>query len=99
MFDDMINIKNFDPNQINIDKKLYKNIIIYCIGNITIKNLSYVKINSVNPLYIIIDKVDGYIEESNGNKNLTIFFTKRQKILATSFLGWVFVITENARVK
>ena len=51
MFDDMINIKNFDPNQINIDKKLYKNIIIYCIGNITIKNLSYVKINSVNPLY------------------------------------------------
>ena len=87
MFDDMINIKNFDPNQINIDKKLYKNIIIYCIGNITIKNLSYVKINSVNPLYIIIDKVDGYIEESSGNKNLTIFFTKRQKILATSFLG------------
>ena len=87
MFDDMINIKNFDPNQINIDKKLYKNIIIYCIGNITIKNLSYVKINSVNPLYIIIDKVDGYIEESNGNKNLTIFLTKRQKILATSFLG------------
>ena len=87
MFDDMINIKNFDPNQINIDKKLYKNIIIYCIGNITIKNLSYVKINSVNPLYIIIDKVDGYIEESNGDKNLTIFLTKRQKILATSFLG------------
>ena len=87
MFDDMINIKNFDPNQINIDKELYKNIIIYCIGNITIKNLSYVKINSVNPLYIIIDKVDGYIEESNGNKNLTIFLTKRQKILATSFLG------------
>ena len=87
MFDDMINIKNFDPNQINIDKELYKNIIIYCIGNITIKNLSYVKINSVNPLYIIIDKVDGYIEESNGNKNLTIFLKKRQKILATSFLG------------
>ena len=79
MFDDMINIKNFDPNQINIDKKLYKNIIIYCIGNITIKNLSYVKINSVNPLYIIIDKVDGYIEESNGNKNLTIFLTKSHK--------------------
>ena len=79
MFDDMINIKNFDPNQINIDKKLYKNIIIYCIGNITIKNLSYVKINSVNPLYIIIDKIDGYIEESNRNKYLTFVSTDKNK--------------------
>ena len=25
---DMINIKNFDPNSIKIDKKLFKNIII-----------------------------------------------------------------------
>ena len=32
------------------------------------KNLSYVNINSVNPLYLIIDKADGYLEESNGNK-------------------------------
>ena len=28
-------------------------------------------INSVNPLYVIIREVDGYIEESNGNKYLT----------------------------
>ena len=60
-FDDMINIKNFDSNQIKIDKNSYKNIIIYHTGYITIKNLSYVKVNSVNPLYFIIDKVDGYI--------------------------------------
>ena len=60
-FDDMINIKNFDSNQIKIDKNSYKNIIIYHTGYITIKNLSYVKVNSVNPLYLIIDKVDGYI--------------------------------------
>ena len=26
-FDGMINIKNFDPNQIKIDKKSYKNVI------------------------------------------------------------------------
>ena len=60
-FDDMINIKNFDSNQIKIDKNSYKNIIIYHTGYITIKNLSQVKVNSVNPLYLIIDKVDGYI--------------------------------------
>ena len=58
VFDEMINIKNFDPDQIKIDNKY---IIIYYI---TIKNLSYVKINSVTPLYFIIDKVDGYFEKA-----------------------------------
>ena len=28
----------------------------------------YENINSVNPLYLIIGEVDGYIEESNGTK-------------------------------
>ena len=58
LFDEMINIKNFDPDQIKIDNKY---IIIYYI---TIKNLSYVKSNSVTPSYFIIDKVDGYIEKA-----------------------------------
>ena len=60
----MINIKNFVLNQIKIGKKSYKNIIIYYIGYITIKNQSYAKLNSVNPLYLIINKINGYIEES-----------------------------------
>ena len=38
----------------------------------TVKNLSCVKINSVNPLCLIIDKINGYIEESNGNRYLTL---------------------------
>ena len=45
-FDDMINITNFDPKLLKIDKKSYKNIGIYYIGYITVKD--YVKINSVN---------------------------------------------------
>ena len=61
--DDMINIKNFDPNLLKIDKKSYKNIDIYYIGYITMKDSDYVKINSVNPLYLIIGEVDGYFEE------------------------------------
>ena len=39
----------------------------------------YVKINSVNPLYLIIDKTDGYIEESNGNKYLILASTNKNK--------------------
>ena len=49
-FDDMINIKDFDPNLLKIDKKSYKNIDIYYIGYITMKDSDYVKIKNVNPL-------------------------------------------------
>ena len=76
-FDGMINIKNFDPNQIKMDTESYKNIIIYYIGYITTKNLNYVKTNSVNPLYLVTDKVGGCIEGSNGNKNLTLVFNNK----------------------
>ena len=69
-FDDMINIKDFDPNLLKIDKKSYKNIDIYYIGYITVKDSDYVKINSVNPLYQMTDKVNGYTEEKNGSKYL-----------------------------
>ena len=67
----MISIKNFDPSLIKIDKKSYKNIGIYHIGYITMKGSDHVKINSVNPLYLIIGELDGYIETNNGNKYLT----------------------------
>ena len=56
-FDDRINIKDFDPSLLKIDKNSYKNIGIYYIGYITMKNFDYVKINSVNPLYVTINEV------------------------------------------
>ena len=49
-FDDIINIKNFDPNNIKINEKSYNNILIYFIAYLTIKDSKYVKIYSVNPL-------------------------------------------------
>ena len=61
-FDDFINIKNFDPNNIKIDEELYKHILLYYIGYVTIKDSKYVKVNSVNPLYLITNKVNGYFE-------------------------------------
>ena len=73
--DDIINIKNFDLNEIKTDKKSYKDIDIYYIGNIIIKNLTYAKINSGNSLYLIINKITGYIEESNRNNYLTLVST------------------------
>ena len=35
-FDDMINIRDFDPNLLKVEKKSHKSIDIYCIGYITI---------------------------------------------------------------
>ena len=78
-YDDRINIKDFDSNLIKIDKKTYKNINIYYIGYITIRDSNYVKINSVNSLYLIIDEADGCIEESNGNKYLDFASTDKNK--------------------
>ena len=45
----------------------------------TIKDSKYVKINNVNPLCLIINKVNGYFEEINGNKYLTLARTKKSK--------------------
>ena len=64
-FDDSINIKIFDPNNIKIDETSYKKILIYYIGYVTIKDPRYVKINNVNPLYLISSKMNGYFEEIN----------------------------------
>ena len=50
----MINIKNLDPNRVKIDKNSYKNIFIFYIGYMRIKDLIYVKIYSVNPLYLSV---------------------------------------------
>ena len=59
-FNDIINIKNFDAKHVKIDEKSYKNTPIYYIGYVTIKLSKYVKTNSVNPLYLIFNKVNGY---------------------------------------
>ena len=90
IFNDMINIKDFDSSLIKIDKKSYKNIGIYNIGYIIIKKIDdYKSINSVNSLYLTIGKADGYIEENNGNKYLV--FTSidgNKKVLTKSTKRW-----------
>ena len=66
-YDDIINIKDFDPNDIKIEEQSYKNILIYYIGYVAIKK--DLKIYSVNPLYLILGEVNGYFEEINGISN------------------------------
>ena len=46
----------------------------------TIKDSKYVKIYSVNLLYFIFGKINGYFEEINGNKCLMLVPTKESKV-------------------
>ena len=57
----------------------YKNILIYYIEYVTIKDSKYVKINSVNPLRLIFRKVNRCFEEINKNKYLTLVPTNKSK--------------------
>ena len=63
-YNDIIDLKDFEPNLVKIDKKSYKNIDIYYIGYITIKKVDDCEsIYSVNPLHLRIDQASGYIKE------------------------------------
>ena len=57
-YSDMIDIKTFDSDLLQIDKRSYKDIGIYNIGYITIKKIDdYENTYSVNPLYLTITLV------------------------------------------
>ena len=70
-YNDIIDIKTFDSNNLKLDKKTYKDLDIYNIGYVTIKKIGdCYDFNSVNPLYLRIDNASGCIEEINEDKYL-----------------------------
>ena len=69
-YDDLINIKNFISNNLKLDKKDVLSNDVYDIGYIT-KNPQY-NISSVNPLYLMSNKIKGHFEEVDGDKYLII---------------------------
>ena len=85
-YNDMINLKTFEPNLLKIDKKSYKNIPIYNNGCITIKKIDdYGSIYSVNPLYLQVNHANRYIKEKNGNKYLIFDTTDENKELLKKY--------------
>ena len=62
-------------------------ISIYCIEYITTKSISdYENITSVNPLSLIINDVDGYIEENDKNKYLSFASTDNNKEVIKKYI-------------
>ena len=71
---------------LKIDKKSCKDIGIYNIGYITIKKIDDCKnIYSVNPLYLLVNHANGYIEEKGGNKYLIVDSTDENKELLKKY--------------
>ena len=60
-------------------KVLFTNIFLFTTSDVTIKNLGYTKINNVNPIYLIINKINGYNQESNRSKYLALVPTDQSK--------------------
>ena len=72
-YNDLISLKDFNPNLLKLYKKPSMDISIYYIGYVT-KTPEY-NIDSVNPLYFLISELDGFIEEKEGSKYLNITLT------------------------
>ena len=72
-YNDQINLKYFDASLLKVDKKDYKEIDIYYIGYVTVKKIANCNnINSVNPLYLMINEMIGHFEEKYENKYLVL---------------------------
>ena len=56
-YNDLINTKNFDHNNLRLDKQSVFNNDVYYIGYTTEK--PEYNINSVNPLYLMFNKIRG----------------------------------------
>ena len=69
-YNDLINIKYFNSKNLKLDKKSALGNDVYYIGYITKKPLW--NVNSVNPLYLMINKIKGDFEEVDGDKYLII---------------------------
>ena len=72
-YNDQINLKDFDARLLKVDKKDYNEIDIYYIGYVTVKKIANCNnINSVNPLYLMINEMIDHFEEKNGIKYLVL---------------------------
>ena len=81
-YNDQIDFKDFDVRLLTIGKKDYNEIDIYYTGYVTIKKIGdYNNINSVNPLYLMINEMIGHFEEKNENKYLVLDDIDENKVL------------------
>ena len=71
-YNDLINALNFEPVNLNLDKKTWKVIDIYYVAYVDKNKPEDWRVKSVNPLYLMINKVFRSVGEENGIKYFKI---------------------------
>ena len=87
-YNDLINLSKFSMNNLKLDKKTWRDIDMYYIGFVDKNKPEDWCVNSVNPLYLIINKVFCFVGDENGLKYLKIDRGNKDSIL--SFCNEVF---------
>ena len=89
-YNDQINLNYFDAKLLKVDKKYYNEIDIYYIAYVTVKKIYNCKnIKSVNPLYLMIDKMIDHLKEKNQNKYLVLDdLDENKEVLKNYSEGW-----------
>ena len=92
LYNDLINLPNFSMNNLKLDKKTWRDIDIYYIGYVDKNKPENWFVNSVNLLYLMINRVFCFVGEENGVKYLKI--DKGNKKIEDSILSlWNEVFT------
>ena len=64
IYNDIINLKNFESNLLKINKNITKGLIFTTLNKLKFKkNDDCERIYSVNPLYLLVNHASGYIEK------------------------------------
>ena len=88
-YNDRISLKDFDATLLKVDKKTYKEIDIHYIGYATVKKVANCNnINSVNPLYLMINEMIVHFEEKNESKYLVLDDVDENKEVSKKHEVW-----------
>ena len=82
-YNDLINIVCFEVSNLKLDNKTSMVLGIYCIGYVD-KNPEW-SVSSVNPLYLMISRIDGFVEKKNDNKYLNLSDTGRSSEILRNY--------------
>ena len=82
-WNNLINLKDFDPKLLKLDKKSSMDISIYYIDYVT--KTPECNIDSVNLLYLLIGELEGFIEKKEASKYLNISLTYNNNDVLTKY--------------
>ena len=86
-YNDLINVLGFEAGNLKLDKK--DMVFIYHISYID-KKPDW-NVNSLNSLYLMINRFYGHIEEENGVKYLIISDVSRNSDVLKKYIIWCFL--------